>query len=314
MIYSFYIYKKLYFLLRNSLYIWICNNKYKGLTFVCLRVSSKFKKNSDKMNTNDFRLIQVIENFDKVIQKDILLFEFSPVDYQNSGYQFSPDSENNIFIVCENSSDIENYYMSQKDEIISIELDDFDLVLIKNNEEIKKTYLEKNYSRIRTKRIFWHGDAIKDIESDKQIAFKFSHCQDATFDYGKNYTEFNDDVIPSTYAEMDIKEEINYLVIDKQTVAFCFQNRNGVFTRIKGKIQRIDSDEFGRIKKIETLSNWALTDNEIVIYEFDNNPIKFFEKSERNATVTVRGRKSQPSIRVQWSLLFGENLGIVQFT
>jgi hypothetical protein len=267
------------------------------------------------MDYNDFRIIKITESFDKIIGCETILFEFTPVIYEELGYSFNPESENNIILVYENLNNIENYYISKHEEVISIDLDDFDFILNigPRGIGIQKMYLEKNYSKLRRNKTFWQGNAKKDIESGKQIAFSFTHYQDATFTYGENYTSTNNDIIPSECSELDLKSQTHYLVIDKETVTFCFENHNGVFTLIKGKIQNIDYDEDLRIKKITTLSVYALL-QEIVIYEFDTSPLSFFYKSERNAIITVKGRKFQPSIQAQWSLLFAENEGIVEFS
>ncbi len=267
------------------------------------------------MNIKDFRLVQVISNWDITTNKEILIFEFSPIDIQNNFYHFVPDSEENILLIYENSIEIENFYMSQKDQIITIDLNDFDCVLMKESSKITKTYLEKNYSILRRNKTFWHENAKENIEQDKQIAFTFSHCQKAFYDFGENHTENNYEIIPNSYSELNLKEETNIIIIDKETVTFCFMNQNGVFTRIKGTIETMAYDNDGRIQKIEALSEWAGSSNYHVFYEFDVTSNKFLEKSERNAVITVLSKNIfEPYIKVQWSLLFGKNEGIVKFS
>lgn len=267
------------------------------------------------MNIKDFRLVQVIGNWDIITNKDILIFEFSLVHVQNDLYHFIPDSEENILIIYENSIDIENFYMSRKDQIITINLDDFDYFLMKEDSKITKTYLEKNYSLLRRNKTFWHKNAKENIEEDKQIAFVFSHRQIAFYDFGENHTENNYEIIPNKNSELNIEEETNIIVIDKKTVTFCFMNQHGVFTRIKGKIETMCYDNDGRIQKIEAISEWAGSSNYHVFYEFDVTSNKFLEKSERNAVVTVLSKDIfEPYIKIQWSLLFGKNEGVVKFS
>jgi len=266
------------------------------------------------MKNKYFKLVQVIGNFDITTNKDILIFVFSPVDIQNNFYHFVPDSDENISIIYESSVEIENYYMSQKDEFISINLNDFDYILRKEGTKIFKTYLEKKYSILRQNKIFWHGNAKENIENSKQIAFIFSHCQCAFYDFGPNHNDNNYEIILNSFSELNLLEETNIIIIDKKTVTFCFMKENNVFTRIKGKIETMTFDNKGRIKKIEALSVWAGSKYH-VFYEFDVTSNKFLERSEKNAIITVLANDLwEPYIKVQWSLLFGKNEGIVKFS
>jgi hypothetical protein len=265
----------------------------------------------------DYRLIQVIESVDNKTGEEILIFELTPVKYNSSKTEFNfnpfPSEKNDFFIYLKDSK-IENYYTSNPESIKTMNLSEFNKFLIKTPEGIRKSYFHNDLDKLRENSELWYSGAIAEINSGNQIAFTFSHIESTNFTYGPNYDEDRFDVIPSEYSDIELEEEENYIVIDKNSVVFCFKNINGIFTRIKGKVTNIEGDKFGRITKIDTLSNWALTDNVPISYEFNKPPINPLQKSDRNSIVTVFGNNSfGVSIRTQWSLLFGKYLGKVKF-
>lgn len=264
----------------------------------------------------DYRLIQVIESVDNKTGEEILIFEMTPVEYNSNrtDYNFKPfpDEKNDFFIYLK-SLEIENFYTSNPESIKTINLLEFNDFLIKTPEGTRKSYFYNELDKLRENSELWYSGAIEEINAGNQIAFSFSHIESTNFTYGPNYDNDNLDVVPSEYSDIELEEEENYVVIDKDSVTFCFKKNDGIYTRIKGKVTNIEGDKFGRITKIDTLSNWALTDNVPITYEFNKPPIKPLQKSDRNSTVTVFGNRFEVNIRTQWSLLFGKYIGKVKF-
>lgn len=264
----------------------------------------------------NFRLIQVIESTDNKTGEEMTIFELTPIDYNlnRTGYNFNTEpSPKNYFFACENNSEYENFFMNDPEEIKNIDFAKFVLNLIKTPEGIRKTYFTKYLENERKRSELWYSKATEEIENGKQVAFKFSHIEYSIFTYGDDYDNNKMDLIPSSTSDIEFQEQENYLVIDKNTVIFSFKNDNGIFTRIKGKITLIESDKFGRFTKIQTLSNWALSDNVPISYEFNTEPLRPLSKSYRNVVISIFGNNFEPYIKMQWSLLFAEYMGIVQF-
>lgn len=264
----------------------------------------------------EYRLVQLLESIDNLTKEEILIFELSPIQYNlnRTGYDFNSEpSLNNHFFIFPNDKQIEEQFLKNAEEIIEINLDDFNSQIIKTPEGIRKTFFSKEISKSREKKDFWYSNAIEEIKNDKQIGFSFSHIESATFTYGPDYDNNNSDLIPSEYCDIELEQQENYIIIDKDSTLFCFRNPNGILTRIKGKTTSIESDQSGRIIKVETLSNWALTDDVTIHYDFNKIPLKPLQKSERNAVITVFGDKYEPIIKMQWTLSFGNYMGAIQF-
>lgn len=264
----------------------------------------------------EYRLIQVIESVDNKTGEDIIIFEMTPIEYNynETDYNFnpSPSVKNDFFVYLKNSN-IENYYLSNPEDIKSINLSEFNDFLIKTPEGIRKTYFSNELNKLRENSELWYSGAIEEINAGNQVAFVFSNIELAFFTFGPNYDNDESDVVPSKQSDIEFEEEENYVVIDKNSVTFSFKKSNGIYTRIKGKITNIEGDKFGRITKIDTLSNWALTNNVPIRYEFNKTPIKPLQKSDRNCVITVFGNAYEAKIRTQWSLFFGNYMGKVQF-
>lgn len=102
----------------------------------------------------DYRLIQIIESRDNITREKILIFEMALVEYNfnRTGYNFIPNpSVNNHFFVYPNKSDIENYYLSEPEEIKTIDINDFNDYLIETPEGVRKTFYIKEFDERRKK-------------------------------------------------------------------------------------------------------------------------------------------------------------------
>jgi hypothetical protein len=264
----------------------------------------------------EYRLIQIIESRDNISGEDIVIFELTQTEYNHSGsgYTFNPEtSPKNHFFVYENSPNIIKKFLTNPEEIKSMNLKQFESKLVKTPEGLRRTFYSEKISAKRNQSDFWYSGAIESIENDKQVAFQFSHVESSGFDYGDNYDEDTNDLIPYDQSDIELEDETNFIVVDKHKVIFSFQNSQGIYTRIKGKVISIETFENGQISRIKTSSNWALTDGVPVNYEFEKTPISPLNKSDRNIVVSVLGSKSEPSIKRQWTLMFGNYMGEVTF-
>lgn len=100
----------------------------------------------------DYRLIQVIESIDNITKENILIFEMTPVEYSSgkTGYNFNPmPSAKNHYFVYQNRADIEDYYLTDPENIKTINLEDFNDYLIKTPEGLRKTFFIKEFDEIR---------------------------------------------------------------------------------------------------------------------------------------------------------------------
>lgn len=264
----------------------------------------------------EYRLIQIIESIDNITNKDITIFELTPItrNSNNTGYNFTPyPSNKNDYYVFDNSELDELNIIENKEEIIEIDSELFVERLIKTNDGYRKTFFSMLVCFFREDED-WYPTGTDLFENNKQIGFKFSHSETAFFTEGDNYSDDNKyDLIPTDYSDIKFEEETNYVVIDKNQVYFSFEKSNGIFTRIKGKVIKVEKNKNNRIISIETLSNFALSDNIRVTYEINSIPLQPLKSSENNIIVTVYGTEFQPYIRAQWSLFFGKFMGEVMF-
>lgn len=264
----------------------------------------------------EYRLIKISESEDNIIKKEIVIFELTPIEYSYSGNSshFNPDSSiENYFFIYEHSQEIIQKFLSNSENIIEMDLSLFELNLILTPEGIRKTFFLKHLAEKRKSKDLWQSEIKELLKNDKQIAFKFSYIQYSSFTYGDNYETDITDLIPKGNSEVELEEKINHVVIGKNKVLFLFETNQGVFTRMEGKIVGGEFHENGQIKSIETLCNWGINNNISVRYEFGKMPISPLNKSSRNIVISIIGKKNEPSIKSQWSLLFGEYVGEVTF-
>ena len=271
----------------------------------------------------EYRLIELTEKIDKITNKTIFIIELAVVEKNSvidGYYSFnSQHSEDNDLFLYEKSLTTQSFFLNNSEEIKTINLNDFDLILMKENNKIIRVYVAKDYAKKRLMSDFWCAYAKEDLENDESIAFTFSHNEFSSFIQNNNYD--NDSaLIPYDAKEIQLVERTGVIIVGKGKVTFGWQTSTGRFNRlIDGVIIYISFDDFGKIQIIKTLSNYALTDNVIVEYAFENTPLKPLNRSERNLTISVRfpkwssENKSIPAISSQWSLLFGRFLGRVDF-
>lgn len=260
----------------------------------------------------EYRLIQIIESIDNLTNERIEIFEMATIEYNNSNteYFYSPFSNNNNHFFILTQDDILKYgFENKKEEIISIDLSEFDLLLIKDGNEIKKTFFSKRLSKLRENRDTWNSYVQGSIELGETVAYLFSHIEEMNLTYGPNYDEDNNDLIPTQYSELEIQEQENHLIIDKVMVRLGFKTQNGISIRINGIITDKEYNERGGIKKLDTISDYNLSRYKIR-YEFDKEPLSPLNKSSRNLVITVFGKnKNDIPIRTQIALFFGKFLG-----
>lgn len=101
---------------------------------------------------NQYRLIQVIESVDNITKSKIDIFELTPVSYNSdsSEYNFNTlSSTDNDFFIYDNSEMMESFFMSHSNEIIELDIIDFEMKLINTPEGLRKTYFSKKLSELR---------------------------------------------------------------------------------------------------------------------------------------------------------------------
>ncbi len=263
----------------------------------------------------EYKLIEILENFDSVINEKIILFNLSPIQYNGNESYFNPESDEIEAFSYIHTDEIENYFMSNRNEIIFLDLSKFECLLMTDeNGNLKKTYLENEYYKKREDSISWQKKTKKNLTENNQIGFKFSHYQCAFFEFGRNYDPLNnrEDIVPSSFEENNIiiKNE-SYIVLSNSTIYFIEEGINNNITRISGKVRNIIYEN-NEIKKIETNSAWAASNNVKIDFEFNCRPLKFLDRTEKNIIITIYGNGTQsPPIRAQFSLMFGKDIGIV---
>lgn len=102
---------------------------------------------------NDYRLVQVIESIDNITKRPIDIFEMFLIQYNYSrtGYVFVPaPSAKNHFFIYDRSENMEEYYMENKEEIITLDTEDFFKKEIRTPEGIRQTFFSKNLYILRT--------------------------------------------------------------------------------------------------------------------------------------------------------------------
>ena len=103
----------------------------------------------------DYRLIQIIESIDNLTKEDILIFEMTPVEYNSAktGYNFNPmPSTKNHYFVYPNRGDIEEYYLTDPEDVKTINLANFNDYLIKTPEGVRKTFFIKEFDEMRMRK------------------------------------------------------------------------------------------------------------------------------------------------------------------
>lgn len=274
-----------------------------------------------------FRLISVNEkHFDKIVLNYTTAYELTPVEKTQTGYDFSTLSsiKNPLFIYeYEPSEQINNFFLSEPEEIKNINLSDFEKMLIKSPEGIVTAYLYKNYFKNRFDNDFWYSKELKHIDQNEKICFKFSNYQESELTYTNDEQENEDDfklkINAHSYSKIENHTETTYVIINNKTVEMFRESVDGVLEKIiSGRIISINKDSYGRITKIETLSKYIefemLDSREYsFIYEFDTKPLDGFDRTMRNIVVTLKTRPYKIGFQKphQWSLLFGESIGVV---
>ena len=279
---------------------------------IAKHVGGNLKKHEFIYKRMEYRLIQIIESVDNLTNERIEIFEMATIEYNNSNteYFYSPSTNNKNHFFILTQEDILKYgFSNKKEKIIFIDLSEFDLFLIKDGNEIKKTFFSKRLSKLRENRDNWNSYAQGSIELGKTVGYIFSHIEEMNLTYGPNYDEDYNDLVPTQYSELEIQEQENYLIIDKVMVQFGFKIQNGISIRINGIITNKEYNEKGGIKKIDTISDYNLSRYKIR-YEFDKEPLSPLNKSSRNLIITVFGKnKNDIPIRAQIALFFGRFLG-----
>ena len=103
----------------------------------------------------EYRLIQIIESVDNITKENILIFEMTPVEYNsnNTGYNFNTlPSPNNHFFVYQNRPEIEDQFLTDPENIKTLDLEDFNEYSIKTPEGLRKTFFLKEFDEIRMSR------------------------------------------------------------------------------------------------------------------------------------------------------------------
>lgn len=103
---------------------------------------------------NEFRLIQLIESIDNITKDEIEIYEMTPIEYNFNkiGYNFNPvPSTNNYFFIYLKSENLEADFMYNREEIMQMDLTEFELKIIKTPEGERKSFFSKKLIEKRKK-------------------------------------------------------------------------------------------------------------------------------------------------------------------
>ena len=101
----------------------------------------------------EYRLMQIIESWDRFIGQNVEIFEFTQVKYTDDGSQYyfnrTPNSEDNHFFVFLASENKMEEFESQRMEIIELNLSDFHFEIMHPPEGKRKTFFSKKLYALR---------------------------------------------------------------------------------------------------------------------------------------------------------------------
>lgn len=92
---------------------------------------------------NEFRLIQLIKSIDDITKDEIEIYEMTPIIYNidKTGYNFTTlPSTNNYFFIYLTSENLEEDFMSNPEEIKTMNFDKYEFKIIKTPEGDRKSF------------------------------------------------------------------------------------------------------------------------------------------------------------------------------
>ncbi len=102
----------------------------------------------------EYRLMQIIESWDRTIGQNVEIFEFAQIKYTDDGSQYSfnrtPNSEENHFFVFLASENRMEEFEAQRFEIIELNLNEFHFEIMHPPEGRRKTFFSKKLYALRT--------------------------------------------------------------------------------------------------------------------------------------------------------------------
>lgn len=253
-----------------------------------------------------YRLMSINTCFHNRLEKELISIEISPMRINENEYSFpvTGDFINLTYLFSQEKLD---YFISNIENPIEINLDDFVKRLEMTSTGLGTIYNHKSIEELRNRNYNWGESSKEFLEAENEtIAYKFSHFETALLKVKSN-DENEGRFVPID----DIKtiEKENHLVFNRQTLYFFETTQTGLKKIFEAKIKAIEYDR-GAVVKVIALGFWALTNNLRFEIEFNKDPLDVFNRSDNNAVITI---KFSQNSRWQWSLINGEFLGKVKF-
>ena len=213
-------------------------------------------------NTKFYRLMGIDTCFHSLLKIELIRVEMSPMRIYGSEYSFpvTGDFFNFTYIYSQEKLD---YFLSNTEEPIEVNLDDFVKRLEMTSTGLGAIYNHKSIEELRSRNHKWGRYSEGFLEVDKEtIAFKFSHFETALLQL-KSSDNNAKEYVPND--EIKTIERINYLILNKNTVYFVEEKTSGSIITFEAKINTIEYKN-GTILKLKSYGTWALTNNVEIKY------------------------------------------------